>query len=1754
VKIALAAKANSNHSPEADTLTIWGTPNIGTVQERTPKSTLGEYLGASAEDAWADSPMPSAVRVRELEDTASGQDLGSAIERIQAGGDLADAMQARPPALDVPIADAKARVKEAGLDPFLHLPDQQAMAKPVLDIMMDRAETRKKRATVIERGPDGIVPSALFYGTSFLVSAVDPLNIASAFIPVVGEMRYANMLANAGESLLARAAVRAKLGAIEGVVGQAMVEPLVARAKLQEGQDYTAGEALRSLMFGGVFGAGLHVGAGGAREVYRARRGEAQYPYNIGEPLEFHTPWDDLQAARPSAAAAAAGDLPILPEKYPGELPTAAAPRTVPAPDADRRAIFHDARQQLEDVGMAPEEAAANAAIVAARYSTRAERLGGGASALDLYRNEGVKIGRGADADAVPAGATVFGQDAPAFREWSGGAPVVKSSDAASHTFATGKPVVVEAYHGTNNAFEVFDPRERGTATGAASARMGDFTASNPKVASSYADTTNPYTQGLAGAVNKATGGRYQTFNEKLLGKMGRPSALPEGGSVMPVYVRLNNPMVVDFAGKAYREKSYAAVIAEAKAAGHDGVILRNTFDEGFSKGGDDVTNVYVSFEPTQIKSKFNRGTFDPNDPRVLNQSGRPDLFAQREADGQQQLPGTERIGQGDQAQRLADQALKPKVAQKDLDVGLFGDDAKQKSFFQSAPTFYSAVERAIESVKQEKAPAGQWLGTIKNLPGVKPEEIEWLGLADWLGRQEGAVTKQQVLDYVRANKIELKEVTLAEGGGDGLVMKFHDVSDQTWRDATTRERIEMRDEYKRATGINSWDVNEPKYERYQLPGGENYRELLLTLPDAAGTPFEKWYAKNYIKDFASMTDGTKKLVRERYEKETGNSLADMLGDPSQSESTVFRSSHWDEPNVLAHVRLSDRVIDGKKTLLVEEVQSDWHQSGKKHGYSSKDGPPDEKPGWTSVGGEKVPDAPFKTTWPELAMKRMIRYAAENGYERIAWTPGAKQAERYDLSKQIKSVEFSKSGTSGFTPRDSIESNTRGMLVAYDHSGKKVIDEYIDQDRLPDYVGKDVAEKLLSQEGGYGNNAGTAQVRRKLEGLDLKVGGEGMVGFYDDILPKTVNKLVKKYDAKVGQGAVEADAAGWHITPPDQTVSGKWMVKSSDYNSKGLLFETEAEARAALADRVEKTPVHVVDITPALREAAVEKGFPLFQGGETPRGQILMRPGSAVIKLFQSADRSTFMHESGHLWLDELIRDASRADAPEGLQQDLASVLQWLNVKSADDIGTAQHEQWARGFEQYLRTGNAPTGVLAEAFARFKEWLTTLYRNLTELGEPLPAEIRGVMDRMLATDAEIARRRAPMLEALQDLPRQAQEDAMRAAIASVTSGEPVRVMEMLEAAAQADPRIAESMALAAPGAAAAEESNVVRGPKAARGPRARDEQTFSLIEFLADRGGLRPDPELAVIFGGKNPFVPGFGRLIRKTGMTLDRAREASVHARYLADAGERDARDPELAQSGPSETTPSDLLSALDEEARGRKQYRNDYLPDRKGAADRDEHLRHLDSEFTHALREVDIDPQTIPDKQRARVIEIMEREGETDPIVAWERAVMEQGEDVLETAGSKQSAEAIPGWDVPDVGGPAPGAGGPFASGRIAGAGGPAPAARVGGREAPSESAWRELATDRRPENEPEAVAASREADALPEPGSNSADQNKRVAAAEKAAADADARYADAEAHLPEDLRRDVDAKLKKLDQDARDGAEAIQKGAACLAAAVA
>ena len=185
----------------------------------------------------------------------------------------------------------------------------------------------------------------------------------------------------------------------------------------------------------------------------------------------------------------------------------------------------------------------------------------------------------------------------------------------------------------------------------------------------------------------------------------------------------------------------------------------------------------------------------------------------------------------------------------------------------------------------------------------------------------------------------------------------------------------------------------------------------------------------------------------------------------------------------------------------------------------------------------------------------------------------------------------------------------------------------------------------------------------------------------------------------------------------------------------------------------------------------------LFQDGNNPRGQIQI-PGDgigpnspAIISLFETADLSTFVHESGHYFLTVMQDMAARGEP--GATTDFEGIKTWwrenaaavaadgsrvggaaitaADVERAIDTGTTgdaakdaavdvgMQEQFARGFEQYLMEGRAPSAELRGAFEKFRAWMVSVYKKLTGLNVKVSDEMRGVFDRMLASDAEIAR-------------------------------------------------------------------------------------------------------------------------------------------------------------------------------------------------------------------------------------------------------------------------------------------------------------------------------------------------------------------------------------------------------------------------------
>ena len=532
---------------------------------------------------------------------------------------------------------------------------------------------------------------------------------------------------------------------------------------------------------------------------------------------------------------------------------------------------------------------------------------------------------------------------------------------------------------------------------------------------------------------------------------------------------------------------------------------------------------------------------------------------------------------------------------------------------------FYSQVERTIQQVKFDRAPAVQWQGFIRNARGIKAEELEWLGLLDWLGQQKGQVAKQTVLDYVQANNTTVSEVE--SGGGEAVVTVDEQTALMSALETVQRSgeidivginRLLQGAQRGNAVAIGEIEMigiddsliapfrdrgrAPTKFRSYTLPGSKNYRELLITLPATETQNLKD--RRNEINrrldevqdEFNRLSgDATKLEQRRALDSEQQRLIAEYNQIPTGIALADYKPPHWDEINVLAHVRFDEREINGERVLHIAEIQSDWHQKGRRQGYAV--GKPPDTTGWTakriSTGGgwvvsdqngavvtevtepgvysakdaiarvgskpQGVPDAPFKTTWPTLAMKRMIRYASESGYDAITWDTGATQIERYKLSKRIQTLRYYPPSTS----------YGKGRLVGF-KDGNQVLNKPVEQDDLPDEIGKDAADNLLSKPL---KQAGGGRPYHYLAGADLDVGGEGMLGFYDNMLPKMVAKLVKPFDGRVGMSSINTP----NVDPEKAPVDG-------------------------YVDR----PVHSLRITPQLREVAATEGFPLFQVGEPP--------------------------------------------------------------------------------------------------------------------------------------------------------------------------------------------------------------------------------------------------------------------------------------------------------------------------------------------------------------------------------------------------------------------------------------------------------------------------------------------------------------------------------------------------------------------------
>ena len=203
-------------------------------------------------------------------------------------------------------------------------------------------------------------------------------------------------------------------------------------------------------------------------------------------------------------------------------------------------------------------------------------------------------------------------------------------------------------------------------------------------------------------------------------------------------------------------------------------------------------------------------------------------------------------------------------------------------------------------------------------------------------------------------------------------------------------------------------------------------------------------------------------------------------------------------------------------------------------------------------------------------------------------------------------------------------------------------------------------------------------------------------------------------------------------TELDEGAINNAIDQAQESGNDGVIFKNMKDAAivSEKGDGAITSDVYFVFEPEQIKEQTLE---------QKERGQIQFGKDLAKepikITFFDSANLSTMLHESGHLYLEIMQDILARGEASASIESDLKTVADWLGLK---DIKTEQHEQFARSFETYLREGKAPSKELQTAFAKFRAWLVAIYRSVKSLNTSINDDIREVFDRLLATDEQIS--------------------------------------------------------------------------------------------------------------------------------------------------------------------------------------------------------------------------------------------------------------------------------------------------------------------------------------------------------------------------------------------------------------------------------
>jgi hypothetical protein len=392
---------------------------------------------------------------------------------------------------------------------------------------------------------------------------------------------------------------------------------------------------------------------------------------------------------------------------------------------------------------------------------------------------------------------------------------------------------------------------------------------------------------------------------------------------------------------------------------------------------------------------------------------------------------------------------------------------------------------------------------------------------------------------------------------------------------------------------------------------------------------------------------------------------------------------------------------------------------------------------------------------PMSEIEEMFPSIKDEGIKTIAWTTGEQQNERYDLSKSVNRVT-SRSGKD--VKYVEIDAKSGSLSLEVDNNGKVLnseSEESFGQDsfvgtNLSDVIGKEVADKIMSSD------------KVDLSGEGLKVGGKGMKGFYDNIVPSVAKALVKELTGKegvVGETKIEIDRQS-DFSSYYQEGSAHIVEYTTSEGKKEKVFRDEESARDFMKtlDRSSFSTQQSIDITPELK-ASVEVGLPLF--------------GVAKAKEELAAAKKAF--------------DAKmRGGLQFGGLQAMPEFIRLVNAYIKDGINTVKEfiEAIKKDFPSLTLNDN----ILKRNYEVIKEQydeLTSVKEKLTEKSKSLSA-LKSRVKKATETQAATDKFRNDIIQLVKDVfPRETMlsNSVMRQLLSATTERQLTKVLDKLTALA-----------------------------------------------------------------------------------------------------------------------------------------------------------------------------------------------------------------------------------------------------------------------------------------------------------------------------------------------------------------------------------